>query len=207
MKLVCPPPMNGALHTISALLVAIFLTSCGSTKQVLPPDSAIPYNSGKLLEGDVIRVTFPGVANATEEAPIPASGKINLAFAGEYEAAGKTIAELEAEILEKYGKQLKVPEVTITLVSSSASIYVSGAVLRPGKFPLNRPLTLVQAIMEAGGPSADRARLDNVQLVRYEDGVQWVYRINVKQLMKQDTQPVYLRPGDVITVPVRVVNL
>jgi len=188
------------------LASALLLGACSSTSR-LPPDASEPYNSGRLLEGDRIRVVFPGIADSAEELSIPSSGKINLAFAGEYEAVGKTIGELEQEILKNYGPRLKVPEVTITLISSSAAIYVNGAVRAPGKFALNRPLTLVQAVMEAGGPLAERAKMDDVRLVRYEDGVQRVYHINLKKLMKQDNFPIYLRPGDIVTIPVRVFNL
>ena len=195
-----------AVHLTTLLGLALLLGAC-STPQRLPDDALIPYTSDRLLEGDVIRVVFPGIAGSAEEFIIAPSGKINVTFAGEYQAAGKTIGELEREILETYGPRLKVPEVTITVVSSAAAIYVSGAVMRPGKFPLNRPMTLVQAIMEAGGPSADRARLDKVQLMRFEDGMQRVYQINVKKLLVADTSPIYLRPGDTITVPVRIFNL
>ena len=72
---------------------------------------------------------------------------------------------------------------------------------------MTRPLTLVQAIMESGGPLPERSRLTDVRLVREEDGTQKVYRINVKRSIDADTDPVYLRPGDVINVPVKVFNL
>ena len=193
---------------LGILLAGLALvTGCSSTPRGGPANAAQPYVSNLLLEGDILRVSFPGVANSTQELPIPPSGKINLAFAGEYQAAGRTIAELESDILETYGPQLKVREVTVSLVASSASVYVSGAVLRPGRIPLTRPLTLVQAIMESGGPLPERSRLTDVRLVREEDGTQKVYRINVKRSIDADTDPVYLRPGDVINVPVKVFNL
>jgi protein involved in polysaccharide export with SLBB domain len=206
MKTVTLSFYDRIIRTAAVLGMALLLGACASTQR-LPENASVPYTSDRLLQGDLIRVVFPGIAGSAEELAIPPSGKINLAYAGEYDAVGKTIAELEQEILQTYGPRLKVPEITITLLQSSAAVYVTGAVRAPGKFPLNRPLTLTQAIMEAGGPLPDRSRLDRVQLVRYEDGIQRVYQINVKKLMKADNFPIHLRPDDMITVPVRVFNL
>lgn len=47
----------------------------------------------------------------------------------------------------------------------TARVYVVGEVARPGVFPLRGPITAVQALSLAGGPTR-RARLDRVQVIR-----------------------------------------
>lgn len=57
------------------------------------------------------------------------------------------------------GDTLIVPE------DFTAKVYVVGEVARPGVFPLRGPVTAVQALSLAGGPTR-RARLDRVQVIR-----------------------------------------
>jgi len=83
------------------------------------------------------------------------------------------------------------------------SIYVDGAVKTPGRLEekASRPVTLLQAIARAGGPT-ERANLKGISILRQqEDGTQLVLEINLKRIRKgKDPNPVLL-DGDVIVVP------
>jgi len=83
------------------------------------------------------------------------------------------------------------------------SIYVDGAVRTPGRFEekASRPVTLLQAIARAGGPT-ERANLKGITILRQqEDGTQLVLEINLKRIRKgKDPNPVLL-DGDVVVVP------
>ncbi len=92
--------------------------------------------------------------------------------------------------------------------STIYSIYVGGAVHRPGKLPVDRPMTPLEAIMEAGGFDPDRARLAEVTVLRVEDGKQLTFRLNLKRVLQgTDPSPFYLKPFDVVHVPCRVFGL
>ena len=87
------------------------------------------------------------------------------------DASGKTVGQLQSELIELYKSQLKTPEVTVSLETSLTTVTVSGAVNKPGKVAFERPTTVFQAIMEAGGPS-QFGTLKHVRLVRTVNGLQ-----------------------------------
>ena len=89
---------------------------------------------------------------------------------GEVVAAGLTPADLEKEILKLYSSQLVTKEVTVTVTSSSFPVFVTGAVIRPGKILSDHPITALEAIMEAGGFDYAKADLGHVRVVREREG-------------------------------------
>src|SRR5262245_53918728 len=113
-----------------------------------------------LREGDVVRISFPGNNTLKPEVKqIQRDGKITLEKAGDIVAAGKTVKTLKDELYKKFNEEMSVQEVTVVLESSYFHVYVTGAVLRPGKVMADRPLTALDAIMESGGPDYVRAIL------------------------------------------------
>jgi len=81
-------------------------------------------------------------------------------------------------------------------------IYVDGAVKTPGRIeqPSSRPLTLLQAIAKAGGPT-ERANLKRVQILRQGDGgVQQAIAANVQRIKKGEDPDPILQDGDVVAV-------
>jgi polysaccharide export outer membrane protein len=134
--------------------------------------------------------------------PIRPDGRITLPLIGEYAAAGKTTDSLSAELLQQYESQLVSKEVNVTLVSSSYTVYVTGAVLRPGKIVTDRRVTAFEAIMEAGGFDKARANLKEVVIVRQEDGQTRSYTVNLDQVFSGGAStPFYLKSFDTIYVP------
>lgn len=158
-----------------------------------------------LREGDILRVTFPGSPNLdTQPQPIRRDGNISLPLIGEVKAAGLTPAELEKALAEKYAPQLVIKEVRVNVVASSYSVYVTGAVLRPGKVTSDHPLSALEAIMEAGGPDYTKANLKAVTVIRHEDGKTQNYTLNLRNVLKgQSAEPFYLKPSDIVYVPER----
>lgn len=190
----------GALVGLGALLG---LTACNSPRLApLPPEVQRPYARAELREGDVIRITFPGAPSLNSTQQVRQDGKITLDQVGEIAVAGMTPAALEAEILRLYDQRLVTKQVMVTIESAAYPVYVSGAVLRPGKILANRPLTVVEAIMEAGGFDENRAKSTAVVVTRDVDGVTKSYQLDVKAMIRgKSTTRFYVRPNDVIYVP------
>jgi polysaccharide export outer membrane protein len=114
---------------------------------------------------------------------------------------------LQTELTKLYQPQVKGDVVTVKVISSGNSIYVSGAVIRPGKISMDRPMTALEAIMEAGGFDLNRAKLSQVIVVRLEDGKQKTFRLNLKQALNgADETPFYLKPFDIVHVPTKTFN-
>ena len=154
-----------------------------------------------LASGDVVKLTFSSAPELNQSQKVRADGKLSLPLVGEVDASGKTVGQLQSELIELYKSQLKTPEVTVSLETSLTTVTVSGAVNKPGKVAFERPTTVFQAIMEAGGPS-QFGTLKHVRLVRTVNGLQKSQVMNVHEaLVGQGTKPFYVRDGDVIYVP------
>ncbi len=155
-----------------------------------------------LQEGDALKISFPGAPNLDSAQTIRRDGKITLAMVGEVTAAGRTPVELEQDLLKVYGSQLLSKEVTVLVASSSYPVFVSGAVLRPGKILAERPLTALEAIMEAGGFDTNKADLTSVKLVRHENGGTKNYTLNLKAVLDgKSSEAFYLKRSDILFVP------
>ena len=116
---------------------------------------------------------------------------------------GLTPAELEAELVKQYAPQLLSKEVNVTVVSSTFDVYVTGAVMRPGKLTSNKPITAFQAIMESGGFDQTRANTEKVLVIRDEGGSKYsYYTLNLKLILEgRPTESFYLKPSDTVQVP------
>jgi polysaccharide export outer membrane protein len=171
-------------------------------------DTADPAVSGTLREGDVIQLTFAVSTNLNTVQRIPLDGQISLQYVGKVQAAGKTTTELEKSLEKLYQPQLRGTEpITVTLISGAAGVYITGAVLRPGKIPLERPMTVLDAIMEAGGVDHSRAKLSGVTVLRVENGQRVAHHINVKRALDgKDPSLFYLKPFDIVYVPEKMLN-
>jgi len=164
----------------------------------------IPYSEVRLREGDVIRIVFPGAPNSNLDTTqqIRRDGKITLNMGGEVTALDKTPSELEKELLKIYDAQLVVKQVVVTINASTYPVFLTGAVLKPGKLDANRPLSLLEAVMEAGGVDYAKADLKNVKVLRQIDGKLVTFRVNLRETLKgNQSEPFYLKPSDIIYVP------
>jgi polysaccharide export outer membrane protein len=212
----------GALATVLMLLLA----GCQTVPEMQPSDfdalrnattnaqtinrstTTSPSTKPELLvlhEGDIVRVTFPGATalNAPGQT-IRRDGMISIPPLGEIKVAGLTTKEAEKAILDMYGSQLQIKEVSVTLESSSFGVYVTGKVLRPGKITADRPLTVLEAVMEAGGPDYTKANLKKVTVIRTENGHTEHHILNLKKVLDgQSAEQFKLKPADIVYVPER----
>lgn len=81
---------------------------------------------------------------------------------------------------------------------SSIKAYVVGEVSRPGTYVLNRPTTVLKALVDAGGFTKDAA-VDKIEIVRG----QYRMKFNYTEVVQKDAraQNVFLQDGDIIVVP------
>jgi polysaccharide export outer membrane protein len=155
-----------------------------------------------LHEGDVLKIAFPGAPNLDTSQQIRRDGRITMPIVGEIVAAGKTPTQLESELAGLYASQLVSKEVSVTVVSSSYAVYVSGAVMHPGKIMADRPLTALEAIMEAGGFDNTSADMEGVVVIRKEGDKTVNHTVNLKLVLEgKATGSFYLKPSDILYVP------
>jgi protein involved in polysaccharide export with SLBB domain len=203
--------INRSLLTCGAAFVAglvLLVALCGCESAKSPPSDASQQsaatNSLALHSGDTIKVSFPGAPNMDAQTTIRVDGKISLPMVGEVVAAGLTPGALEQELLRIAGPQLVVKQVSVSVVSSAFEIFVSGAVLRPGKIVTDRTLSPLEAVMDAG-IDYQKANLKSVQIIRKLDNGQTEnFKVNLQKALKgQSSEAVVLKPYDIIYVPER----
>lgn len=181
------------------LALSLALSSCAQPSGPTEVQAAAP-TAVTLVAGDVIKLTFPGAPELNQSQKIRTDGKVNLPLIGEVSASGKTVPALQSELGQRYKTELKTSTVMVTLESSVTRVVISGAVGRPGPLTFERPTTLFQAIMEAGGIS-EFGTLRNVHLVRLINGQQQTQVIDLRGVTEgRATKPYYVRDGDVIIV-------
>jgi len=162
-----------------------------------PPTAGTPVI---LAPGDVIKLSFIDETDLNQVQKIRRDGKVSLPLLGEVTAAGKRLMDFQGELVRRYETQLENSDVLVTLENGTATVTVSGFANKPGKYTFDRPTTVFQAIMEAGGVS-DYGNLSNVHLVRVINGEQRTEIFNLRSTIRgHPTQAKYVKDGDVIYV-------
>jgi protein involved in polysaccharide export with SLBB domain len=161
---------------------------------------------GVLAPEDVLKISFTGAPELNQTQKIPADGKLSMPLIGDVYAAGKTLGQLQSELTRLYQPQLQNSEVVVSLESRALPVVVSGAVQKPGKIVFERPATILEAIMEAGGftPEAD---LKKVSLIRNVNGYQRTEMFDLRPVLRGvPTRATYVSGGDVIFIPEKLLN-
>jgi polysaccharide export outer membrane protein len=180
--------------------IAVFVASGCQTTTLPLPNPPTPYTPVVLAPGDVIKLTFTDETDLNQTQKVRRDGKVSVPLLGEVTAGGKRLIDFQNELVRRYEPQLENADVLVTLETTAATVTVSGFVAKPGKFTFERPTTVLQAIMEAGGLN-DFGSLSNVRLIRIINGEQRVEIFSLRPTIRgEPTQPKYVKDGDVIYV-------
>jgi polysaccharide export outer membrane protein len=198
----CKALRNWFLALVGIILL-LTTPGCETTKYAEKPKSKTDQpTSITLVEGDVLKIIFPGAPNLDSTVKIRRDGKVTLPVIGEIPVVGMTPEELEKDLRVRYADQLVSKEVNVTVESSTFAVYVTGAVLRPGKIVTDRPITALEAIMESGGPDYTRANLKGVIISRKIKGRMEHFKVDIRsEINGQSSETFDLHPGDIIYIP------
>lgn len=193
-----------------ACLMALVSGCKTPSGSALTAEDTKPYTNIGIQPGDIVRITFPGMTGAgaaemNTAQQVQSDGTITLPLGGSLPVADKTVQQIEKDLLERYGPQLVVQKVTVTVESSGFPVFVWGAVGKPGRVQCRQSITVLEAIAEAGGALPGSADLRRVKVVRKrDDGTTTTYVRNLKAALSgDDAEQFYLRPSDVVYVPER----
>lgn len=133
--------------------------------------------------------TFP-------EQVVQSSGMINIPFAGQITAAGKSLQEIENEIIKRLHGKANQPQVLVRLTrNASANVTVVGEVTNSARMPLSpRGERLLDALAAAGGVRQPVNKM-TMQVTRGEV----VRSMPLERVILDPKQNIVLQPGDVIT--------
>lgn len=129
------------------------------------------------------------------------TGQVSLPMIGNVSAVELTTAQLDQRLTEKFSERyLENPDVSVGVkVSTRRSVTVDGAVKDSGSFPINGPLTLMQAVALAGGTSED-ANPRRVAVFRTIAGKRQAAAFDLADIRKGQAQDPRVFPGDIIVV-------
>lgn len=142
--------------------------------------------------------------------PVRPDGMITVPLIGDVEAGGKTTEEVAANIEDGLDKYLRSPRVAVIVTDLrsddySSRIRVTGAVENPVSIPYRQGMTVLDAVLEAGGLT-EFAAANRAKLYRRSEGDTGVRQVRLRDILEGgelDTN-VALKPGDVVTVPERL---
>lgn len=146
-------------------LICMFLLSCSLLVSLLAHAEYL------LGTGDMVRITVFGNPDLTTETRVTQAGTLTFPLVGEVIVGGLTVASAEkklASMLED-GGFLKQPQVNIVVLQfTSQQISILGDVSKPGRYPLDRPSTLVEVLALAGGVNSSGS--DMVTILSQHEG-------------------------------------
>ena len=130
-------------------------------------------------------------------------GKISLPLINEVMASGLTPEQLRQKVAAEAKRFVQDPNATVVVRQiNSRKVFITGAVEKPGSYPLIVPTTVLQLIATAGGVK-EYADSRKVVIIRNESGRQVTHNFNYKEVVSQKNmqQNIQLKPGDTVVVP------
>jgi len=142
--------------------------------------------------------------------PVRPDGMISVPIIGDVKAGGLTPAEVAEAITKRLAVYIREPNVAVILTELRAHEYltrvrVTGAVRTPRSMTHRQGMTILDAILEAGGIN-EFASPNRTKLYRRMNDKVEVYEIGLGDILTEGKlgSNLPLRPGDVITVPERL---
>jgi polysaccharide biosynthesis/export protein len=203
------------IRCVWALCLSLILASCATTGAT--PANAPPMDAVQTQAVDAYRI---GVDDQVQVAvwrnpelgitvPVRPDGMISVPLIGDVLAGGRTPPEVAKDIQDKLAAYVRDPQVAVILTELRSHEYLSrvrvtGAVRQPVSVPYRPGMTVLDAVLAAGGltefAAPDRSELHR----RTGDGAR-TFEVKLDRILNRgDLATNYpVAPGDVITVPER----
>jgi polysaccharide biosynthesis/export protein len=175
----------------------------------------IAANDYLLAPGDFIEISvWKEESMQKEQILVAPDGNITFPLVGTIMAAGKPIYALEEALASKLADYIADPVVNIKLLQNTGNtIFVIGKVTKPGQYPANRRIDVMQALSLAGGLTvfADTGSIfttlfrDNatIHVIRRVGDKVKIFPFDYDAVLKGKhlEQNILLEPGDTVAVP------
>lgn len=201
------------LSGTSGILVGIMLLgACADSRggpiaydqQLAAPDEprivALEANY-KIAPMDQLGIKVFKSPDLTGDYEVDLAGRISMPFIGELDAANMTTAQLDERLSAKLGeKYLENPDVSVSIKRSTARVVtVDGAVRESGSFPVAGPMSLIQAVALAKGPT-EEANPRRVAVFRTIQGQRQAAAFDLTSIRRGQSPDPQIYPGDIIVV-------
>jgi polysaccharide export outer membrane protein len=192
------------MKQIFSLLIGVF---------VALPQFAMAQDGYQIKPGDVLRIEVLEDSNLDRDALVLPDGSISVPQAGSIDAAGRSVADVQAELAARLGPNFAAPPnvyvgvATLapsvsngTALARTISVYVMGEANNPGRYEVKPGSTLLQVLAESGGLS-NFAATKRLQIRR--GASTYTFNYQAVERGESNVNPVVLTEGDVIIVPQR----
>ncbi|HEY2395358.1 MAG TPA: XrtA/PEP-CTERM system exopolysaccharide export protein [Rudaea sp.] len=171
------------------------------------PQAVATYRIGV---DDLVKVSVWRNPDLDATVPVRPDGKISLPLIGDVTAGGRTPDEVSADIKERLTAFVRDPQVAVILTELRSHEYLSrvrvtGAVKQPVSITYRQGMTVLDAVLAAGGLT-DFAAADRAELYRKDGNGTKTLDVRLGKIMKKgDLETNFpVQPGDIITVPERL---
>jgi polysaccharide export outer membrane protein len=190
------------------LALAWFLHGVGvvsaEKKLLTSPDAIVsPLDRGYTVASeDEITISVWRDESLTRDLVVRPDGKVSFPLIGDLIAEGKTVDELQKEVMERLARYLPNPSVWVSVKKiNSYKIYVIGKVTKPGEYLVGHYTDVMQALSLAGGLTTF-ASPGQIQVLRRKSGTQSLQQFSYSDVFKGElAQNIILERGDVVMVP------
>lgn len=133
---------------------------------------------------------------ALPEQMVNSNGSVNIPFAGQIMAAGRSPQQIETEIIRRLKGKANQPQVLVRVIRNNTSnVTVVGEVTNSTRMPLTaRGERLLDALAAAGGTRQPVNKM-TLQLTRGDQ----VQALPLDTIIRDPRQNIVLQPGDVVT--------
>ncbi len=201
--------MNKILNVnlLSVLRIGLqgILLLCLSSGVVLaaPSKSSSALPAYEIGPGDVLNVSVWKEDGLDKEVLIRPDGGMSFPLAGNIQAGGKSVVQLQKLIADKIKQYIPDPVVSVSVRQiQNNKIYVVGKVNRPGEYIGTSYIDVMQALAMAGGLNAF-ASSNNIKILRRHKGniKSMVFEYDEVASGSNLKQNIILKSGDVVVVP------
>lgn len=187
--------------TLCSLVAALAIAAGCADRSPEPQLVSGPVPLTALGPGDVFEVRVFGEPDLTGVYRVASDGSINFPLVGKLEIDRLTASEVSDKISEALGRYLRQPSVSVFVKEyNSKKVYVFGEVKKPGTFPYEERMNIIQAITLAGG-FEKLANKNGISVTRVLDGREQRLQVPVKEIGEGKAPNFQLEPGDIVFVP------
>ncbi len=129
-------------------------------------------------------------------------GQIHLPMIGAVKVAGLNKQQAREALNVLFSEYYREPSVDIK-INTTGRFLVLGEVGTPGVYYLQPSLTVLEAILNAGGYDKDNASIKSVMLMRGSPENPVIKRLNLYKMVKKGDRRdnLMVKPGDIVYVP------
>jgi polysaccharide export outer membrane protein len=150
---------------------------------------------------DTLSVKVFKMPDLTGDYQVDLTGNISMPLIGNVQVAELTTTELDQRLKQLYGaRYLENPDISVGVKASTRrSVTVDGAVKNSGSFAIAGPVSLIQAIAQAGGTAED-ANPRRVAIFRSVGGKRQAAAFDLTDIRRGLAQDPTIYPGDIVVV-------